>query len=67
MKRLIILVWLLLTISGLTGCLTSQTLPPKPVRPTLEIEQRSDGGICLDKENTFKLLDYIWQLEEGYE
>ena len=56
---------LLLSISA--GCVlpTCPTMPIKPAKPTLEIEQ-VDGGICLDRYNTYLLLDYIWQLEEGY-
>ena len=65
MLRKIIQALLLLSISA--GCVlpTCPTMPPKPAKPTLEIEQ-VDGGICLDSDNTYLLLDYIWQLEEGY-
>ena len=42
-------------------------MPTPPPKPVLEIEQREGGGICLDSHNTYLLLDYIWQLEEGYE
>ena len=40
-----------------------------PTKPTLEIEQHPEyeKGICLDPENTEKLLDYIHRLERGYE
>ena len=42
-------------------------MPTPPPKPALEVEQREGGGICLDADNTYLLLDYIWQLEEGYE
>ena len=45
---------------------TSSQMPPKPAKPSLDIEQREDGGVCLDKEDTYLLFDYILQLEEGY-
>lgn len=54
------------------GCLqttTTQPLPPKPVKPILEIQEnpKCPRGVCLDGDNTRLLLDYIWQLEEGYD
>lgn len=69
MKRIAILMGLLLGILGLAGCAANCHLPPKPPRPVLEVQPnpRSPGGICLDRENTEKLLDYIYTLEEGYE
>ncbi len=65
MKLALILVVLSVTISG---CVTSHAMPPKPTKPTLEIMTNPDDpqGICLDAENTYLLLDYIWRLEEGY-
>ncbi len=52
----------------ISGCVTSQAMPQKPTKPTLEIVTNPDDpqGICLDAENTYLLLDYIWRLEEGY-
>lgn len=68
MHRLI-LTALLLIILATPGCLTTGTtaMPPKPIKPTLEFTAGPDNGICLDGENTYLLLDYIWRLEEGYE
>ncbi len=65
MKLVLTLALLSVTISG---CVTSQAMPPKPTKPTLEVmENPADPhGICLDAENTYLLLDYIWKLEEGY-
>ncbi len=65
MKLVLTLALLSVTISG---CVTSQAMPPKPTKPTLEIMTNPDDphGICLDAENTYLLLDYIWRLEEGY-
>jgi hypothetical protein len=49
----------------LTAC-TSRAMV-KPPRPTLEIIPRSDGGICLDRENSVLMGRYILELEAGYE
>ena len=27
---------------------------------------KNERGICLNADNIYLLLDYIWQLEEGY-
>ena len=51
------------------GCLpTKQVMPKQPVKPTLEVMENpiDKRGICLDADNTYLLLDYIWRLEEGY-
>ena len=68
MKRLTILVLLLTSIS--MGCLgtvnPSADMPKKPARPPLDVEQQEDGGMCLDKQDTYLLFDYILRLEEGY-
>ena len=67
-KLKIILVMLLICIL-MAGCLpTKQTMPKQPIKPTLEVMENpmDERGICLDADNTFQLLDYIWQLEEGY-
>jgi len=34
-----------------------------PVRPSLDVQQQENGGICLDREDTKELLLYIMQLE----
>jgi len=70
MKRIVTRIGLLLGISAaIAGCAANCHLPPKPPRPHLIVQPnpRSPGGICLDRENTEKLLDYIYSLEEGYE
>ena len=53
----------------LMGCAqTKQTMPKQPIKPILETTEnpKDERGICLDADNTYLLLDYIWQLEEGY-
>ena len=35
-----------------------------PTKPVLQIEVRSDGGMCLDRTNTERLGNYILQLED---
>jgi hypothetical protein len=55
-----------LIIISLAGCIGSQ-MPPKPTKPTIDILPRDGGGMCLDRENTIRLGDYILQLESGYE
>jgi len=37
------------------------------VKPRLETIQQPDKGVCLDKENTEKLMHYIQDLEDGYD
>lgn len=69
MKRIVIPLVLLMSIS-LAGCITTQSqMPTKPTKPTLEMQENPDDpkGICLDRDDTYLLLDYIWKLEEGYE
>ena len=51
----------ILMMTLLVGCRT--TLPPRPTKPTIEMEKQSDGGVCLDRENTGRLADYIFRLE----
>lgn len=46
------------------GCL--QTNQIKPTKPSLVIQMQIDGGICLDKQNTKELGEYILNLEQGY-
>lgn len=49
---------------ALAACVTTQPeRPPMPTKPTLTIERRSDGGMCLDRESTAKLATYILELE----
>ena len=55
----------ILMMTLLVGCRT--TLPPRPTKPTIEMEKQSDGGMCLDKENTRRLSDYIFRLENWVE
>ena len=45
----------------LVACLAIQ--PLKPTKPTLQIEHRDNGGMCLSKEDTRKLGVYILELE----
>ena len=35
-----------------------------PTKPVLQIEVRSDGGMCLDRINSERLGTYILQLED---
>jgi hypothetical protein len=35
----------------------------RPPRPALDVIERDKGGICLDKQDTRKLLHYIRALE----
>ncbi|CAB5212600.1 hypothetical protein UFOVP194_33 [uncultured Caudovirales phage] len=46
----------------LVGC---QPILVKPTKPILKIEQRADGGFCVDRENASKLGDYILELERS--
>jgi hypothetical protein len=46
------------------GCL--QTNPIKPTKPVLTIYPQQDGGMCLDRQNTKELGEYILNLEQGY-
>ena len=55
---------LLLTLA--TGCACPK-MPLMPPRPTLTVTENADGGICLSRDETRRLLEYLWQLEEGYE
>ncbi|MAY72049.1 MAG: hypothetical protein CME82_11420 [Halomonas sp.] len=53
----------------LTGCVTTEcpTMPAKPTKPTLEsIQQTSEGGMILSKDDAQKLGIYILELERGY-
>ena len=34
-----------------------------PTKPTLNVIERDDGGICLDREDAAKLGHYILELE----
>lgn len=61
--------WRMILVAGLlatsAGC---NSLPvaekqPAPTKPTLTVEVRSDGGMCLDRENAEKLGVYILELE----
>ena len=54
-----------LMMTLLVGCRTIS--PPRPTKPTIEMEKQSDGGMCLDKENTRRLSDYIFRLENWVE
>jgi hypothetical protein len=44
----------------------SQKQLVKPTKPTLQISKQVDGGICLDRQNTKELGEYILNLEQGY-
>lgn len=57
----ILLTGLLLIL--VTGCHQTQI---KPTKPTLQVQSQTDGGICLDRQNTLKLGNYILELEKGY-
>lgn len=64
--KVILLVGSLLTLAA--ACNTVQQNPMNKqivTKPTLEVQTRTDGGICLDKENASKLGAYIQQLEEA--
>lgn len=43
-----------------------QTNMIKPTKPSLVIQKQQDGGICLDRQNTKELGEYILNLEQGY-
>ena len=68
MKRLTIpvLLWIIISLTACQGMMARSEMPIMPTKPPLKIEQRKNGGICLDKENTYLLYDYILRLEEGY-
>lgn len=42
-------------------------MPLKPVKPKIETLKGPDKGICLDGQNTEKLMNYIQALEDGYD
>ena len=66
-RLLMILALLSLTISaGCIATIQSHKMPPKPVKPTIEVQKGPEKGICLDGKNTEKLMNYILLLEEGY-
>jgi len=48
--------------STLTGCAT-KPMRQKPTVPDLKVVEQGDGGMCLDRENTEKLGNYIIELE----
>lgn len=50
---------------SLSACSTG-TMPSKPPRPNLDVIERDQGGICLDRQDTGELLHYIRDLERGY-
>ena len=53
----------------LTGCVATEcpTMPAKPTKPKLEsIQQTSEGGMILSKDDAQKLGIYILELERGY-
>lgn len=52
-------------LTTLVGC--NQTMPKKPTKPTLTIQNERTGGICLDKQNATELGKYILDLERGYD
>lgn len=47
------------------GC--HQINPIKPTKPNLMVNKQPNGGMCLDKENTKALGNYILELERGYQ
>ncbi len=59
---------LVLLLITLAGCCTTKGMPPQPIKPTLEVWEWVDeeGGMCIDKDNTDKLLKYLKELEQGY-
>ncbi len=68
--RLLKIPGMLLICIFLAGCLqTTSPMPIQPTKPTLEVQTNpaDPQGICLDRDNTYLLLDYIWRLEEGYQ
>lgn len=62
-------IWLKILLAGLAITLVACTQaqepmrPPSPAKPTLNIIQMPDGGMCMDKNNTELLGEYIMQLE----
>lgn len=41
-------------------------MPTMPSKPVLNVIVQSDGGMCLDAQNTERLAIYILELERGY-
>lgn len=58
---------LLLSFSVATvGCSAGQNRTPAPPRPVLESIRTNDrGGICIDREDTTELLNYLDTLEHS--
>ena len=49
-----------LLLGGVLALAACESLPTKP---TLNVIERDDGGICLDREDAAKLGHYILELE----
>ena len=52
----------LLCLVILAGCQTSQSVT-LPTKPTLAVMVQTDGGMCLNAEDTGRLAVYIIELE----
>lgn len=63
------LTWLLLILLVLSSACSpgSRSLGLRPVTPILDVQVQENGGICLDKEDTLRLLRYLQELERGYD
>ena len=66
-RRKSLFVSLSLTVLMMTLLVGCRTISPKPTKPVIKMEQTDDGGMCLDKENTRRLSDYIFRLENWVE
>jgi hypothetical protein len=66
MKIVKILLVLFLSIS-VVSCCHQNGMPHQPIKPSIEVYSwPEEEGMCLDKNNTDKLLKYIEELEQGY-
>jgi hypothetical protein len=69
LKRGVTVLLLTLLLSGsvaMAACTPTSTKIKRPTRPVLEsIETNDRGGICLDREDSTELLNYLDTLENS--
>lgn len=51
-----------LCLSTLVACQTPQSIT-MPTKPILDVQVQTDGGMCLNAEDTARLATYIIELE----